>query len=131
MPGKFIAAADVKEFEGAASSGAGGNVAKGASGQQQTIGDQRKQCVYVRCIECGFGGAYIWASLEGTMSLSSPTSARPVARIRFSPFSVSGSSVVPVCRPLSDHSVSPWRMMKARGIVIAGFGRKRRGPVWQ
>ena len=31
MPGKFVAAADVKEFEGAASSGAGGNVAKGAS----------------------------------------------------------------------------------------------------
>lgn len=57
------------------------------------------------------------------MSLSSPTSARPVARIRFSPFSVKGSSVLPVCRPLSDHSVSPWRMMKARGVVIVGVGR--------
>lgn len=57
------------------------------------------------------------------MSLSSPTSARPVARIRFSPFSVKGSSVLPVCRPLSDHSVSPWRMMKARGFVIVGVGR--------
>ena len=64
----------------------------------------------------------MWASLEGTMSLSSPTSARPVARIRFSPFSVSGSSVVPVCRPLSDHSVSPWRMMKARGVVMVRVG---------
>ena len=49
------------------------------------------------------------------MSLSSPTSARP--DVRFSPFSVRGSSVVPVCRPFSDHSVSPWRMMKARGVV--------------
>ena len=48
MPGKFIAAADVKEFEGAASSGAGGNVAKGASRQQQMIGEQRKRYVYVR-----------------------------------------------------------------------------------
>ena len=41
MPGKFIAAADVKEFEGAASSGAGGNVAKGARRQQQTVQDQK------------------------------------------------------------------------------------------
>ena len=67
------------------------------------------------------------------MSLSSPTSARPVARIRFSPFSVSGSSVVPVCRPLSDQSVSPCRMMKVRGVVIvriqnmAGFGMEMKG----
>ena len=83
--------------------------------------------MYVRYIACGFGGAYIWASLEGTMSLSSPTNARPVARIRFSPFSVSDSSVVPVCRPFNDHSVSPCRMMKARGVVIAGFGGNCRG----
>lgn len=69
----------------------------------------------------------MWASLEGTMSLSSPTSARPVARILFSPFSVSGSSVVPVCRPLSDHSVSPWRIMKARGVVIVAFSGEGRG----
>ena len=62
------------------------------------------------------------------MSRSLPTSARPVARIRFSPFSVSGSSVVPVCRPLSDHSVSPWRMMKARGVVMWGSGR---GGEWR
>ena len=61
------------------------------------------------------------------MSLSSPTSARPVARIRFSPFSVKGSSVVPVCRPLSDHSVSPWRMMKARGVVIVRRWRSLEG----
>lgn len=31
------------------------------------------------------------------MSLSSPTRAFPVAMMRFSPFAVRGSSVVPVC----------------------------------
>ena len=50
---------------------------------------------------------YMWAILEGTISRSSPTSAFPVARIRFSPLAVSGMSDVPVWRPLSDHSVSP------------------------
>lgn len=60
------------------------------------------------------------ATLDGTISLSSPTRAFPVARMRFSPLAVNGMSDVPVCRPLSDHSVSPWRMMKARGVVIAG-----------
>jgi hypothetical protein len=40
---------------------------------------------------------YICASFDGFMSLSSPTSALPVAIIRFSPLAVSGSSVVPVC----------------------------------
>lgn len=64
-------------------------------------------------------GAHMWATLEGTMSRSSPIRAFPVARIRFSPLDVSGMSEVPVWRPLSDHSVSPWRMMKARGVVIA------------
>lgn len=61
---------------------------------------------------------YMCAILDGTISLSSPTSALPVARILFSPLAVSGMSEVPVCRPLSDHSVSPWRIMKARGVVI-------------
>jgi len=59
------------------------------------------------------------ATLEGTISLSSPTRAFPVARMRFSPLAVNDMSEVPVCRPLSDHSVSPWRIMKARGVVIA------------
>lgn len=27
---------------------------------------------------------------------------------------------MPVWRPLRDHSVSPWRMMKTRGVVIVG-----------
>ena len=52
-------------------------------------------------------GTYMWANFEGTMSRSSPTSALPVARIRFSPFAVRGMSEVPVWRPLRDHSVSP------------------------
>lgn len=61
---------------------------------------------------------YMCATLDGTISLSSPTRALPVARILFSPLGVRGMSEVPVCRPLSDHSVSPWRIMKARGVVI-------------
>lgn len=58
------------------------------------------------------------ATFLGTISRSSPTKALPVFLMRFSPFSVRGSSVVPVWRPLRDHSVSPWRMMKARGVVM-------------
>ena len=54
----------------------------------------------------------------GTMSLSFPTSALPVARTRFSPAAVSGMSVEPVCLPESDHSVSPWRTMKQRGVLM-------------
>lgn len=41
LPRKFIAAADVEEFESAASAGAGGYVARGAGGQRQTIADRR------------------------------------------------------------------------------------------
>lgn len=36
-------------------------------------------------------------------------------------------SVVPVWRPLRDHSVSPWRTMKTRGVGMAlerGVGDK-------
>lgn len=58
------------------------------------------------------------ARFRGTMRRSSPTRALPVARMRFSPLAVRGMSVVPVCRPLRDHSVSPWRMMKTRGVVM-------------
>ena len=61
--------------------------------------------------------AYICANLPGTISRSSPTRAAPVARIRFSPFAVSGMSVVPVCRPFSDQAVSPCRIMKTRGLT--------------
>lgn len=61
----------------------------------------------------------MWAILDGTINRSSPTSALPVALIRFSPLAVNGSSVEPVCRPFSDHSVSPWRMMNTRGVPMA------------
>jgi hypothetical protein len=63
-------------------------------------------------------GPYMWASFRGTIKRSSPTNALPVAMILFSPSVVNGSSVVPVCRPLRDHSVSPWRTMKTLGVVI-------------
>ena len=52
-------------------------------------------------------GRYIWARCLGTINRSFPTNARPVARIRFSPFAVKGNSVLPVCLPFKDHSVSP------------------------
>lgn len=66
-------------------------------------------------------GTNMWASFRGTISLSSPTRARPVALILFSPLAVRGSSVVPVCLPLRDHSVSPWRTTKTRGVdIMAG-----------
>lgn len=55
----------------------------------------------------------------GTISLSLPTSAFPVALTRFSPSAVRGMSVDPVCLPDSDHSVSPWRTMKQRGVVMS------------
>lgn len=63
----------------------------------------------------------MWAILDGTINRSSPMSALPVALIRFSPLAVNGSSVDPVCRPFSDHSVSPWRMMNTLGVVMAGL----------
>lgn len=53
MPRKFIAAADVEKFESAASAGAGGHVARGASGQQQTIADLRDGRVEIRSVAWG------------------------------------------------------------------------------
>jgi hypothetical protein len=41
-----------------------------------------------------------------------------VARTRFSPLGVKGISVEPVCLPERDHSVSPCRTMKQRGVAI-------------
>lgn len=43
---------------------------------------------------------------------------------RFSPLAVNGISVRPVCRPLSDHSVSPWRTMKTRGAAMMSLYRQ-------
>lgn len=64
------------------------------------------------------GLSYTCTRFLGTISLSSPTSALPVALTRFSPFAVSGRSEVPVCRPFRDHSVSPWRTIKQRGVIV-------------
>lgn len=58
------------------------------------------------------------ARFPGLINLLSPTRACPVCLILDSPLGVRARSVVPVCRPLSDHSVSPWRMMKTRGVVM-------------
>ena len=71
-----------------------------------------------------------WASCEGTINRSSPTSALPVALILFSPLAVSGSSVVPVCRPFKDHSVSPCRTMKTRGVVIVVHSALPKCGIW-
>ena len=59
------------------------------------------------------------ARFRGTINLSSPIRALPVALIRFSPLAVNGSSVVPVCLPFNDHSVSPCLTTKTRGVAIA------------
>ena len=102
LPGEFVCAAEVEEFEGAAGAVAGGDVAVGGVLVVELVDDELR-----RDLGGGRGGRYMWASLEGTMRRSSPTRAFPVARIRFSPLAVRGMSVVPVCLPLRDHSVSP------------------------
>lgn len=61
----------------------------------------------------------MWESLEGTMRRSLPTRARPVARTRFSPEGVRGMLVVEVCLPERDQVVSPWRIMKTRGVMFS------------
>lgn len=58
------------------------------------------------------------ARFPGLINLLSPTRACPVCLILDSPLGVRARSVMPVCRPLSDHSVSPWRMMNTRGVAI-------------
>jgi len=55
------------------------------------------------------------------MRRSGPTRARPVARMRCSPEAVRGMSVLPVWRPERDQVVSPWRIMKTRGVVMFSF----------
>ena len=54
-----------------------------------------------------------------------------MVRTRFSPLAVRGMLDVPVCFPESDHSVSPWRTMKQRGVVIVddGAGEKSKGSI--
>lgn len=77
--------------------------------------------------------SYTCTRFFGTINRSLPTSALPVALIRFSPLDVRGRSVVPVCRPLRDHSVSPWRIMKQRGAIgffARGFFGEGSGMEW-
>jgi hypothetical protein len=64
----------------------------------------------------------------GAINLSFPIRARPVALILFSPFSVRGRSVMPVCLPFNDHSVSPWRMTKTRGVVMVVVSHSKSSP---
>ena len=71
------------------------------------------------------GETYTCARLRGTIRRSGPTRARPVARIRCSPDGVRGMSVAPVWRPERDQVVSPWRIMKTRGVVIVFFCSSR------
>lgn len=93
-------------------------------------GDQHGSQVW-KAGACQMGGGgeigpYTWVSLSGTMSLSFPTRALPVAVTLFSPSAVRAISVTPVCLPVSDHSVSPWRAMKTRGVAMA-VERGRKG----
>lgn len=64
---------------------------------------------------------------EGSMRRPGPRREREEERTWDSPRGVSGISVVPVCRPLMVHSVSPWRARKTRGVVIVVMGGWRRG----
>lgn len=66
-------------------------------------------------------GTHMCVSFLGTIKRSLPTRALPVALTLFSPLAVSGMSLTPVCLPLRDHSVSPWRTMKTRGVAMIGF----------
>jgi hypothetical protein len=111
-PGEAFAAAEVEEFEGALGAGAWGYVAV-----MRVLGIEALAWFW----KGGWGGGYMCARLLGTIKRSSPTRAFPVARMRFSPLAVRGMSVVPVWRPLRDHSVSPWRIMKTRGSGILGW----------
>ena len=62
---------------------------------------------------------YMWHSFLGLISFSSPTRALPVATTLFWPSGVKSRSVRPVCLPLMDQAVSPWRMMNTRGGAMA------------
>jgi hypothetical protein len=112
-------AADVEEFEGALGAGAGGDVAVVSQHQLLSL----STCLVLELV----WGMEVWerymcARFLGTINLSEPTRALPVARTRFSPLDVSGMSEVPVWRPLRDHSVSPWRIMKTRGVGMLVLG---------
>lgn len=68
------------------------------------IAEDRKKNTSVKCGAMIFIAIYTYmcARLRGTMRRSLPMRALPVALIRFSPFGVNGSSVVPVCLEFSS-----------------------------
>jgi hypothetical protein len=105
-------AADFQEFEGALGALARGDVAGEMCQCRGKFGKRGLE-------EAGWSRPYMCTRCLGATSLSSPTRALPVALTRFSPFLVRGKSVVPVCFPEIDHSVSPCRTMKQRGVVLA------------
>lgn len=116
FPRRSPARVDVEELERALGPFAGRDVAGAASARRPGTPDTK---------------AYMWRSFLGTISRSFPTRARPVAVTRFSPSAVSGMSVLPVCLPLRDHSVSPWRTMKTRGLVMLPGGDRLHGKSGQ
>jgi hypothetical protein len=120
LPGVGVVAAEVKELEGLLGTGARGDVSLREKESVSSVSPLLIVLYFLGKVARGTSGrvSYMWTSCFGTTNRSSPTSARPVARTRFSPFGVSGMSEVPVCRPLSDHSVSPCRTMKHRGVVM-------------
>ena len=129
LPGVGRGAAEVEELEGALGAVHGGDVAVGSMEVSfKFVLNMRRTCPWVmHAMEVllamlaggGLGGlTHMCFSCFGTMSLSSPTRALPVARTRFSPLDVSGMSELPVCFPDRDHSVSPCRIMKQRGAMV-------------
>jgi hypothetical protein len=122
-PGEARFAADVEEFEGALGAGAGGDIAIVFTALVIMI---FHISFFLELVwEMEVWERYMCARFLGTINLSEPTRALPVARTRFSPLDVSGMSEVPVWRPLRDHSVSPWRIMKTRGVGMLVLGCSR------
>src|SRR5271165_564772 len=70
------------------------------------------------------------APLTSTRAKSSPVNACRIAAADRRPSSVKGTSVVPVCRPLRLHAVSPCLItktfMSASLLDVVGLGRARR-----
>lgn len=109
LPGQAILATQVQELQRSLCAVAWRDITTGSPNSVMKVG---------KGFDIGLRQTYTWASLPGTISRSSPINALPVALTRFSPLRVRSNSVIPVCLPLSDHSVSPWRTMKARGVAM-------------
>ena len=66
----------------------------------------------------GWDGTYILLTFLGSMSFPSPTKKSRVSSICFSPDFDKVMSVMLVCLPPSDQSVSPWRMRITRADML-------------